>query len=106
MLHGHTDSSLGDQDPNNKRSTSGYSFTLGGGPVSWSSKRQRTVATSTCEAEYIAQCNATKEAIWVKNLFIEVGYALDLPIIIQVDNESAIAIVNGTTTKRSRYIDL
>ncbi len=46
-----------------RKSTSGYVFTMAGGPVSWRSKKQTHEATSSCEAEYIALCNASKEAI-------------------------------------------
>jgi hypothetical protein len=61
-LEGYTDSDwAGDQDT--RRSTSGYVFNLGSAAISWSSKRQPTVALSTCEAEYVGQKNAAKEAI-------------------------------------------
>lgn len=46
-------------------STSGYVFLLAGGAISWSSKKQPTVALSTMEAEYLALAHATKEAIWL-----------------------------------------
>ena len=36
------------------RSIGGYCFTLGSGMISWSSRKQRTVADSSCYAEYIA----------------------------------------------------
>jgi hypothetical protein len=45
-------------------SVSGYAFTLGGGAISWWTKKQKTVATSTVEAEYMATTAASKEAIW------------------------------------------
>ena len=44
-------------------------FNIGSGAISWSSKRQLTVALSTCEAEYMAQTVAAKEAIWFRQLF-------------------------------------
>ena len=46
-----------------QQSSSGYVFTLGQGAISWSSKQQAIVTTLSCEAEYIASCHATKEAI-------------------------------------------
>ena len=49
-----------------RKSTSGFIFFLVGGPVSWSCKRQSVVAMSSTEAEYIAQYNAAREAIWIR----------------------------------------
>ena len=51
----------GDQD--DRRSTSGYIYTIGGGPVSWSSRKQGSVALSTSEAEYVALSSSAQEAI-------------------------------------------
>jgi hypothetical protein len=63
-LTGYTDSDwAGDHDT--RRSTSGYVFNIGSAAISWSSKRQPTVSLSSCEAEYIGQTNATKEAMWL-----------------------------------------
>jgi hypothetical protein len=90
-----------------RRSTSAYIFTLGGGPISWSSKRQHTVATSSCEAEYIGQCNATKEAVWLRLLLRETGYPVEGPTVIFADNKSAIALANTPAYHgRSRHIDI
>ncbi|XP_022889020.1 uncharacterized protein LOC111404445 [Olea europaea var. sylvestris] len=44
------------------RSTSGYCFTLGSGVISWSSKKQETVAQSTAEAEFIAATATVHQA--------------------------------------------
>lgn len=61
-LKGYTDADWGG-DIATRRSTSGYLFNLGSGAISWSSKRQKTTALSSCEAEYMGQTQATKEAI-------------------------------------------
>ena len=50
------------------QSISGYTFSLGSGLISWSSKKKATVATSSTEAEYVASCHGAKEAIWIRNL--------------------------------------
>jgi len=57
-LRGYTDADWGD-DLDESRSTSGYVFTLGGGAISWCSKKQDCIALSTIEAEYVACCLAT-----------------------------------------------
>ena len=70
-LVGYTDSDwAGDLDT--RRSTSGYLFSVGSAVISWSSKLQPTVALSTCEAEYIGQSNAAKEALWLRRLLDEI----------------------------------
>ena len=56
-----------------RRSTTGYVFTLSGGPVCWRSTLQSLVAMSTTEAEYMAVAKATKEALWLKGLVKELG---------------------------------
>ena len=55
-------------DLSTSRYTGGYAFNLGSATLSWSSKRQPTVALSSCEAEYMAQTQAAKEAIWLRSL--------------------------------------
>ncbi|XP_050259893.1 secreted RxLR effector protein 161-like [Quercus robur] len=45
------------------KSTLGYIFTLGGGDISWRSVKQSCIANSTMEAEYVATCEAAKEAV-------------------------------------------
>jgi hypothetical protein len=62
-LTGYTDASYGGDEA--QKSTSGYVFTVGGGAVSWKSKKQSIVAISSMEAEYIAMTEATKEAMWL-----------------------------------------
>ena len=51
-----------------RRLTSGNVFLLGGGEITWSSRKQSSVALSTVEAEYMALSVATQEAIWLQHL--------------------------------------
>nr|GEV27037.1 hypothetical protein [Tanacetum cinerariifolium] len=49
------------------QSRSGWVFLLNGRAMTWKSSKQDTVANSMCESRYIAACEASKEAIWMKN---------------------------------------
>ena len=62
-----------------RRSTTGYTFILGGASISWSSKRQPTVALSTTEAEYMASTQTTKEAVWLCKFLGDLGYKQSSP---------------------------
>ena len=53
-------------DMDDRKSTSGYMFQIAGGPVSWRSKKQDTVALSTAEAEYVALSSAVQECVDAK----------------------------------------
>ena len=58
-------------DIDDRKSTSGCLFKIGGGPVSWRSRKQSRVALSTAEAEYVALILAAQEAIWLNHLLAE-----------------------------------
>ncbi|GJU84703.1 zinc finger, CCHC-type containing protein, partial [Tanacetum coccineum] len=53
-------------------STSGWVFLLGGGAISWASKKQACITGSTMEYEFVALAAAVKEAKWLKNLLFEI----------------------------------
>ena len=73
-------------------SISGYSFHMGAGAISWSSKKQHVVALSSTEAEYIAQTHAAKEVLWLHSFLRELRSAPDDPLILNCDNQGAIAL--------------
>ncbi len=76
-----------------RRSTTGYLFNAFGGTVAWKSRRQPTVALSTCEAEYMASCDAGRQGVWLKQLLSDIGLWTDnTPITILNDNQGAIAL--------------
>jgi hypothetical protein len=104
-LTGYTDSDLaGDVD--DRKSTSGSVFLLGTSLVTWGSQKQRVVALSSCEAEYIASANAACQGIWLSRLL---GGLLGIPtpkVNLLVDNKSAIALSkNPVHHDRSKHID-
>lgn len=90
-----------------RRSYTGYCFMMNGGVISWDSKKQRTVALSTTEAEYMAMGEASKEAIYLKRFLRELGQ-FDLKTIkIHVDNLSAQRLATFPVFHgRTKHIDV
>jgi len=95
-------------DLKSRKSTGGYVFKVCGGSISWKSKKQSCVATSTCEAEYMALCSATKEAVWLSRLVSTIqSKKITDPISIGVDNSGTISLSQNTAiNERSKHIDV
>ncbi|MBK5649679.1 MAG: Ty1/Copia family ribonuclease HI, partial [Acinetobacter sp.] len=96
-------------DKIDRRSFSGYVVLLAGGAVSWSSKKQRTTALSTVEAEYFSMCHAAKEVLWFQNFLQEIvnEQFLSFPQNVHVDNQGAISLAkNHVTSERNKHIEL
>ena len=106
ILHSFIDANWA-SDVNDRKSTSGFVFMLGGAAVSWSSKKQTSVALSSTEAKYIAASHATKEVVWLRRLLTELGLELDSPTVLHVDNQSVIAIAcNPEFHDRTKHIEV
>ncbi len=58
-----------------RRPTTGFTFLLANGAVSWMSKKQPTMALLSTKAEYMPASSATREAIWLRRLLFELGFA-------------------------------
>eukprot|EP00965_Chrysotila_dentata_P031581 1053458-Pleurochrysis_carterae.AAC.1 len=58
--------------------------------ISWSSKKQPSVALPSCEAEIIAASEATKKAVYLRSLFADLGLAVTEPTALSMDNKSVI----------------
>jgi hypothetical protein len=82
------DSSWADDVPTRK-SSYGYFNLLNNGPLSWRSKLSPTVVTGTLSAEYFSNSEATREAMFLIELYIELGICPVLPIPVYTDNKSA-----------------
>jgi hypothetical protein len=92
-------------DIDGSRSTEGHIFFIAGGPVSWASKRQETVALSTVEAEYTAITWASQQAVWISKFLDEVALRQELPTNILTNNQGAIAnTVNYKNHRRTKHI--
>ncbi|KAK1366493.1 hypothetical protein POM88_042054 [Heracleum sosnowskyi] len=89
-----------------RKSTTGSCQFLGGRLVSWFSKKQHSVSTSTAEAEYIAAGSCCAQILWMKNQRLDYGLVLN-NIPIYCDNTSAIAISdNPVQHSRTKHIDI
>ena len=104
-LIGYSDSDFAG-DSNDRKSTSGHIFFLGGMVVSWSSQKQSIVALSSCEAEYIAATSATCQAVWMSRLLGELMTNEAMKAKLLVDNQSAITLTkNPVHHNRTKHID-
>lgn len=90
-----------------RKSTSGYIFSLGSGVISWSSKKQSTVALSSSEAEYAALTSAACQAIWLRWLLSDFLQEQEGAIEIYYDNMSAINLTkNVIFHSRTKHNDI
>jgi hypothetical protein len=90
-----------------RRSTSGYAFSIGSAAVAWSSKKQPTVALSSTEAEYQGVAIATCEAIWVKRLLKDLHEEVSDLTVIYCDNLSSIQLAkNPVFHARTKHIEM
>ena len=102
----YADSSFAD-DPTDRKSTTGWIFLLGNDLISWQSTKQKSVALSTTESEYMACCDAAKEAVWMKNLIEEILQVKQEPVSILQDNQGTIFISNNSiNNRRTKHIDV
>jgi len=94
-------------NPDTGKSTTGYAVKIGTGAVSWSSKLQSMVALSTTEAEYIAATSSAMECLWMRSFLSELGYSVDGPSLMCMDNQSAVQVAkNPEHHGRMKHLDL
>ena len=89
-----------------RRSYSGYVFILAGSPVSWEARKQRAVALSSTEAEYMALSEATKEAMYLRDVLTNIGMDCECVTLFN-DNQSAIKLTKSDSFHaRTKHIDV
>ena len=113
-------------DPVDRKSILAYVYMFAGGPISWISRKQKSVATLTTEAEYMALSICAKEGLWTSQLLRDLGFTEFIgdhlkrvtiiedevhksasPTQIKGDNQAALALVgNKHIHDRSKHIDV
>nr|GEZ53835.1 copia protein [Tanacetum cinerariifolium] len=89
-----------------RRSTSKSAQFLGDKLVSWSSKKQKSTAISTTEAEYIAMSGCCAQILWMRSQLTDYGFDFN-KIPLYCDNRNAIALYcNNVQHSRSKQIDI
>jgi hypothetical protein len=105
-LSGYTDS-VWAGSVSDRKSTSGCCFSLGSTMISWQSRKQSSIALSMAEAEYIAACSASCEAIWLQKLLTAL-FDLEMEAtMILCDNQSCIKMTeNHVFHDKSKHIEI
>ena len=85
-------------DPDSRRSHTGWITKLAGGVFSWASCQQKNITYSSTEAEYVATNDCARQAVWIRNIFDEIGYNIK-PFPICVDNQGAIFMASNPVTE-------
>lgn len=115
-ITGYTDSDYAGCEVTRK-STTGIVFLMTGGAISWFSKKQTIVATSSAEAEYIALGKGAQEAVWLSRILAHAFGKGEEPILVNVDNEQSILVnvdnqgsikmaQNDASSSRTKHIDI
>ncbi|XP_074346207.1 secreted RxLR effector protein 161-like [Apium graveolens] len=106
ILSGFSDSDL-EGNIEDRKSTGGMVFYLNDSLITWVSQKQRCVALSSCEAEFMAATAATCQGVWLQKLLSQIVNVKLGPVVMYLDNKSAIDLAkNPTFHGRSKHIDI
>ena len=104
QFFGYSDASYANN--NDATSISGYAFIMGGGTITWGSKKQTSMSLSSTESEYVALADAAQEIMWLQNLLEGLGYEQHTPTKLYGDNNGALAIAqNPQYHKHTKHFD-
>ena len=90
-----------------RRSTASYIFQLGSGLISWSNKKVKTLYLSSCEAEYRAAKEASKEVVWLQHALTNLGLVLKSSAVLKCDNQGEIQLAYTLVYhSKTKHLDL
>ena len=90
-----------------RRSTSGYCFFVGGNLVSWESKKQEVISRSSAESEYRAMTQSMCEIMWLPQLLMEIGIMTVVTTKLWCDNQVSLHIAsNPVFHERTKHIEI
>lgn len=93
-------------DSLDRKSYTGFCFVMNGSVISWQSRKQKTVSLSSTEAEYVALSEASREAVYLRNLMYEIT-GRQCAIKLKCDNQSALKLATSHQAhSRSKHIDV
>ncbi|KAM7472186.1 hypothetical protein LguiA_010369 [Lonicera macranthoides] len=93
-------------DPNDRRSTTGFVLMINGLPISWCSKKQKSVSRSSTEAEYRSMADTTSEIQWLQSLLSDMHIQLSTVPSLHCDNIFAMALAtNPIHNSRLKHIE-
>ena len=95
------------ENRDDRHSTSGHVFLMANGAISWASQQQKMVALSVGEAEYMELASTGRQAAWLKSFSGEIGFPIEDPIPLCLDNQAAIFLtINPAVERRTKHIDI
>lgn len=96
-------------DQQTRKSSQGYVFQLFNGPVDWKATKQKTVTTSSTEAEFLSLSDTARELLYWERLFQQIRFNPDHHLFIQCDNTQTIRLLDESSPKlatRLRHVDI
>lgn len=115
LVYGFSDADWA-SDAQDRKSIGAYLYYYKGSVVSWASKKQACVATSSMESEYVSASTAAREGTWIREIVAEIDNIISKsyqktptapPVLLLVDNQAAIRVAqNPEDHQRSKHIDV
>ena len=92
--------------PDTRRSTCGFVVLVCGGPVAWKSHLKKTLALSSCEAEFMALNDVAREVMWICRFLTEIGVPYDTPRIYCDSNSAIYWAEDPVQHQRNKHVEL